>query len=174
LIALHVGATDTAEAIMKRVAAESHDAETNYWRASTGALTFQARVYELLTGQPLAMDWSKLLPLEEYESLLSDDCTGNAYADALTWSCSAHIEQSTQNNKRFWPFAIGLSTSMPIEIMSWLRYRRGRGLEHATWGHPLLESPMANLDPPPSSPPASDLLRLLDRGMPHIRAYLEA
>jgi len=62
---------------------------------------------------------------------------------------------------------------LPIELVMWLRYRRVSGLDCATLGHPLLESPLAVLDPPAFAETASNALTLLEQGMPKLRAYLE-
>ncbi|MDF3068911.1 MAG: hypothetical protein K0R38_4512 [Polyangiaceae bacterium] len=172
LIALHLGAADAASALMKRLVGESQGTANNYWQASTGAITFMARMYEQRTNQKLDMAWSKLPPLGGYEKLLADDCTGDAYVSALEWGCTEHIAQTRETKQKLLPFVVGLSTAMPIELMTWLQQRRAQGLDFATHGHPLLESPLANLDPPVSQAPSSDLLQLLELGIPHMQAYL--
>jgi hypothetical protein len=173
LLSLHLGAHDTAEAIMGRVVAESHDSLCNYWRASTPSLAFMARLFQLSSGVKLDIVWGKLLPMGRYEELLSPDLDGARYASVLDWACTEHIAQ-TKGQKSFLPFVAHGFGPFPIELVMCLRYRRASGFECATLSHPLLESPLAVLDPPPFVETPTKALTLLAQSMPHVRAYLES
>jgi hypothetical protein len=126
-------------------------------------------VVALLEGD--AEGWHKL-----HAALLDDSCSGAEYADALEWACSEHIAQTRETQQQLLPFAYGVAFAMPIELICWLRYRRGRGrgLEHATHGHPLLETALATLDPPPPPPTQAPLrlTQLVELALPHLRACL--
>ncbi|HYQ02763.1 MAG TPA: hypothetical protein VER96_29030 [Polyangiaceae bacterium] len=174
LLSLHLGARDTAEAIMGRLVAESHDSHCNYWRASTPSLAFMARLFELLSGTKLDIVWGKLLPMGRYEELLLPDLDGERYASALDWACTEHIAQTRMTQKQFLPFVTHGFAPLPIELVMCLRYRRASGFECATLGHPLLQSPLATLDPPGFVETPCKALTLLAQSMPHVRAYLES
>lgn len=172
LLALHLGSVRTAQAIALRIAAETHDPACNRFLASTGAVTFQARLIELIAQQPLNLDWTKLPPLGRYEDLLDPTRDGERYLADLEWGCQEHLNQSRESKRVVFPFAFAVFAPLPIELVMWLVWRRKLGLEHGTHGHPLLESPLASLDPAPSSEPPSELMGLLEQGIPHMQAYL--
>ena len=173
LLAWHLGAEATAEAIMSRLVAESHDSVCTHWAASTAALPFMARLYEQARGEALDLDWSLLPALEGYQALLDPELKGQKYLEALDWACEQHIAQTNDSKSKFMPFAIAVLAPMPVELITWLTLRRRAGLEHGTHGHPLLESLLATLDPPIVEGRA-EVLRLYERGEPHLRAYLNA
>jgi hypothetical protein len=173
LLAWHLGATKTAAVIMQRLVAQTHD-RADFWRASTGAQRFMARLYEQATKTELDIDWDRLPQFEGYEVLLDPELKGRDYSAVLEWACTEHIAQSRQSKKTAFPFATAIYAPMPIELLTWLKLRRRDGLEHGTHGHPLLESTLALLDPPPPSGSKSELLTLFERGIPHMQAYLAA
>ena len=141
------------------------------WTTSTPALTFQARLFELTTGERLELDWSKLLPLGRYAELLDPELAGDAYGNALEWACAEHL-LGARPNRSLNPCVSDGFAPMPIELMTWLRYRRSSGLDHSTQGHPLLETALATLDPPSADGSQLEDLELLELSAPHLQAYL--
>ena len=116
LLALHVGASDTADAIMRRLVSESFDSSCNDWAASTEAITFQAHLYEEVTRQKLEINWSKLPQLQGYRTLLNPELKGADLSRALDWACVQHMEQaqSQEPTGKFMPFAATALCKWPI------------------------------------------------------------
>ena len=174
LLALHLGDVDRAKFTMQRLVAQSREVNAHNWHVLTGALAFQARLFERLTGEAVDLAWDELPPLGRYEPLLDDGLSGSAYSAALDWACQEHLKESQTRKGGVSVFTAGPYAPLPIELMSWRRYRRDRGLPHGTEGHALLESPLAALElPPPASQPTA-FRRLIEGCLPHYRAYLAA
>jgi hypothetical protein len=172
LLAAHLGAEKAADAIMRRLIAESHDSSCSDWAISTGALPFMVRLYEQVTQQQLDIDRRKLPALGGYEALLEPELMGERYRAALDWACKEHIAQSKPSKRGFMPFAAAVIAPLPVELVVWLKMRRRAGLEHETHGHALLESFMATLDPPLAQAPRAEIVSIYERGEPHLLAYL--
>ncbi len=172
LLAVHLGHESAANAFLKAIASQDQDDSCDNWRLSTGALAFQLRLYERWTGKAAGLNWAKLPPLGRYENLFSSACIGAQFREDLAWVCEEHILQTRSTERYYPPFKTGTFRIMPIEIIMWLRWRRREGLEVATDGHPLLESPLAVLDIPAVSETVSEHRALLERAIPQLRAFL--
>lgn len=172
LLAAHIGTPSAAADIAGILGLVSREDRCSHWALSASGLTFEARVYELVTGRPLDIDWTKLPALGGYEALLSPACVGAAFEQARDWACAEHMAQSVVRKKLPYPPFEGVpSRAMPLELILWLKVRKRAGLEHDPGDHPLLRSPLAELEPNiPSTP--TPLWKYIEQALPHIRAYL--
>lgn len=172
LLALHVGDVESARFTMQRLVVKSREVNAHKWAVKTGALAFQARLFESLVGERVDLAWDTLPRLGRYEALLDDGLSGSAYSAALDWACQEHLKESQTRKGGVSVFTAGPYSQLPIELVSWLRYRRDGGLPHGTEGHALLESPLATLEVPPPSSEPTPFRRLIEGCLPHYRAYL--
>lgn len=170
LLATYLGDQETADVHMDRLVAQTR--EGRGWRNESGALTFQARLYERIAERSLNLSWERLPPMGRYEELLDDGLSGSSYSAALDRACQEHLSESKTRKGRLSAFTVGGYAQLPIELMCWLRYRRQKGLPHATEGHALLESPLATLEVPPPLPEPTSFRNLVERCLPHYHAYL--